>query len=153
MSKPNILMIWADALGEPYYVNLASRIAGLTRDLGQDILVSETIADMMGWEVCKLAGSVAKAANLAVPDSVPLTNMSDLVDVCHRITRAANLPLVVDADDGGATPVNLFRTVRELEAAGVSAIGVSWGHHSVERLREWAPVVDSVEELGRLLGV
>lgn len=29
-------------------VNLASRIAGLTRDLGQDILVSETIADMMG---------------------------------------------------------------------------------------------------------
>lgn len=38
-------------------------------------------------------------------------------------------------------------------AAGVKAIGVSWGHHSVERLREWAPVVDSVEELGRLLGV
>jgi len=86
--------------------------------------LSARIADMMGWEVCKLAGSVAKAANLAVPDSVPLTNMSDLVDVCHRITRAANLPLVVDADDGGATPVNLFRTVRELEAAGVSAIEI-----------------------------
>jgi carboxyvinyl-carboxyphosphonate phosphorylmutase len=79
---------------------------------------------MMGWEACKLAGSVAKAANLAVPDSVPLTNMSDLVDVCRRITRAANLPLVVDADDGGATPVNLFRTVRELEAAGVAAIEI-----------------------------
>ena len=38
-------------------------------------------------------------------------------------------------------------------AAGVKAIGVSWGHHSVERLSEWGPVVDSVEELGRLLGV
>jgi len=38
-------------------------------------------------------------------------------------------------------------------AAGVKAIGVSWGHHSVERLRPWAPVVDSVDELGRLLGV
>ena len=86
--------------------------------------LSARIADMMGWEVCKLAGSVAKAANLAVPDSVPLTNMSDLVDVCRRITRAANLPLIVDADDGGATPVNLFRTVRELEAAGVSAIEI-----------------------------
>ncbi|MCH7705708.1 MAG: isocitrate lyase/phosphoenolpyruvate mutase family protein, partial [Chloroflexi bacterium] len=70
--------------------------------------LSARIADMMGWEVCKLAGSVAKAANLAVPDSVPLTNMTDLVDVCRRITRAANLPLIVDADDGGATPVNLF---------------------------------------------
>ena len=86
--------------------------------------LSARIADMMGWEVCKLAGSVAKAANLAVPDSVPLTNMSDLVDVCRRITRAANLPLTVDADDGGATPVNDFRTVRELEAAGASAIEI-----------------------------
>ena len=38
-------------------------------------------------------------------------------------------------------------------AAGVKAIGVSWGHHSVERLRKWAPVVHSVEELGRALGV
>jgi len=38
-------------------------------------------------------------------------------------------------------------------AAGVRAIGVSWGHHAVERLRPWAPVVDSVDELGRLLGV
>jgi phosphoglycolate phosphatase len=38
-------------------------------------------------------------------------------------------------------------------AAGVKGIGVSWGHHSVERLEEWAPVVHSVEELGRVLGV
>jgi phosphoglycolate phosphatase len=38
-------------------------------------------------------------------------------------------------------------------AAGVKAIGVSWGHHSVERLKQWAPVVDTVEELGHSLGV
>ena len=38
-------------------------------------------------------------------------------------------------------------------AAGVDAIGVAWGHHSVERLSKWAPVVDSVGELGRLLGL
>ena len=38
-------------------------------------------------------------------------------------------------------------------AAGVKAIGVSWGHHSVERLNEWAPVVHSVDELQRELGV
>ena len=49
-------------------------------------------------------------------------------------------------------PANV--SVRQVaKAAGVKAIGVSWGHHSVERLRAWAPVVDSVEELGRLLGV
>jgi phosphoglycolate phosphatase len=38
-------------------------------------------------------------------------------------------------------------------SAGVKAIGVSWGHHSVERLKQWAPVVHTVEELGRSLGV
>ena len=39
------------------------------------------------------------------------------------------------------------------KAAGVKGMGVSWGHHSVERLMEWAPVVNSIEELGRELGV
>ncbi|MSQ22786.1 MAG: isocitrate lyase/PEP mutase family protein, partial [Dehalococcoidia bacterium] len=62
--------------------------------------------------------------NMAVPDSVPITNILDLADVCRRITRAASLPLVADADDGGVTPVNVFRTVRELEAAGVAAIEI-----------------------------
>ena len=86
--------------------------------------LSARIADMMGWEACKLAGSVAKAANMAVPDAVPFTNLSDMVDVCVRIARAANLPLIIDADDGGATPVNVFRTVREFEAAGVACIEI-----------------------------
>lgn len=38
-------------------------------------------------------------------------------------------------------------------AAGVEAIGVSWGHHSSKELRKWAPVVDSVEELTTFLEV
>ena len=38
-------------------------------------------------------------------------------------------------------------------AAGVKGIGVSWGHHTSEELRKWAPVVNSVEELGLLLKV
>jgi phosphoglycolate phosphatase len=37
------------------------------------------------------------------------------------------------------------------QAAGVAAIGVSWGHHSVERLQALAPVVSSVKELGERL--
>ena len=38
-------------------------------------------------------------------------------------------------------------------AAGVKSIGVSWGHHSTEELRKWAPVVDSFKELRHLLKV
>jgi len=67
-------------------------------------------------------------------------------DLLHAIMKATGTEELVMVGD----------TTYDLEmaqAAGVKAIGVSWGHHSVERLSEWAPVVDSVEELGRLLGV
>ncbi len=67
-------------------------------------------------------------------------------DLLHAIMEATGTKDLVMIGD----------TTFDLEmahAAGVRAIGVTWGHHSVERLREWAPLVDSVEELGRLLGV
>lgn len=84
--------------------------------------LSARIAEMVGWELCKLSGSVGKAANLAVPDGVPIANMSDLVDICRRINRVAEVILIVDADEGGGGVMNVWRTVRELEAAGVAAI-------------------------------
>jgi carboxyvinyl-carboxyphosphonate phosphorylmutase len=84
--------------------------------------LSARIADMLGWEVCKLSGSVGKFANLAVPDGVPLSNMSDLVDLCWRINRVTDTCLIADADEGGGSALNVFRTVRELEAVGVVAI-------------------------------
>jgi phosphoglycolate phosphatase len=67
-------------------------------------------------------------------------------DMLHAIMEATGTKDLVMIGD----------TTYDLEmahTAGVRGIGVSWGHHSTERLREWAPVVDSVEELGRHLGV
>jgi phosphoglycolate phosphatase len=75
-------------------------------------------------------------------DSVPQPKPNpDLLYAIMKATGTKDLVMVGD-------------TTYDLEmahAAGVKGIGVSWGHHSVERLREWAPVVDSVEALGRLL--
>lgn len=85
--------------------------------------LSARIAEMVGWEVCKVSGSVGKFANLAVPDGVPIANGSDLVDVCRRITRVTGVSLVVDADDGGST-LALRRLVQELEGAGVAAVEI-----------------------------
>ena len=86
--------------------------------------LSARIADMLGWKVCKLSGSVGKFANLAVPDGLDLSTISDLVDVCRRIVRVSDACLVVDADDGGGTALNVIRSVRELEQAGVCAIEI-----------------------------
>jgi carboxyvinyl-carboxyphosphonate phosphorylmutase len=85
--------------------------------------LSARIAHLLAYDVCVLSGSVGKVANLAVPDLV-LSNMSDLVDHCRRITRIADVSLMVDAEDGFGTAVNVMRTVKELEAAGVSAIEI-----------------------------
>ena len=80
--------------------------------------LSASIAHMLEYEVCVLSGSVGKVANLGVPDGV-LSNMSDVVDHCRRITRIADVSLMVDAEDGFGNAVNVARTVREMEAAGV----------------------------------
>ena len=85
--------------------------------------LSARIAHMLEYDVCVLSGSVGKVANLGVPDIV-LSNMSDVVDHCRRITRIADVSLMVDAEDGFGNAVNVARTVREMEAAGVSGIEI-----------------------------
>ena len=50
--------------------------------------------------------------------------MSDVVDHCRRITRIADVSLMVDAEDGFGNAVNVVRTVREMEAAGVAGIEI-----------------------------
>ncbi len=67
-------------------------------------------------------------------------------DMLHAIMEATGTKELVMIGD----------TTYDLEmahAAGVKAIGVSWGHHTVERLRKWAPVVDTVAELEQMLNV
>ena len=85
--------------------------------------LSARIADMLDYDVCFLSGSVGKVANLGVPDIV-LYNLSDAVDHCRRITRMADMSLMVDGEDGFGNAVNVLRTVKELEAAGVAAIEI-----------------------------
>lgn|SRR5487761_1210381 len=86
--------------------------------------LSTHLAARRGWDVCKLSGTVWKGAELAVPDAMPLATMTDLADIVRRILRVADVALMVDADDGGASAVSVFRTVRELEAAGAAAIEI-----------------------------
>ena len=83
--------------------------------------LSARIARMLDYEVCFLSGSVHKIANLAVPDVV-LVNMSDLGDVCRRVTRISDVSLMHDGEDGFGNAVNVVRSIKELEAAGVSGL-------------------------------
>ena len=85
--------------------------------------VSARIAADLGFELGMFAGSVASLAVLGAPDLIVLT-LSEFADQAHRIGRAADLPLLVDADHGYGNALNVMRTVEELETAGVAALSI-----------------------------
>ena len=111
--------------------------------------LSARIAHMLDYEVCVLSGSVGKVANLGVPDGV-LSNMSDVVDHCRRITRIADVSLMVDAEDGFGNAVNVARTVRAMEAAGVSAIEIEDNFVPKRFNVENPGLVSKEEQVGKL---
>ncbi|MPZ50090.1 MAG: oxaloacetate decarboxylase [Dehalococcoidia bacterium] len=84
---------------------------------------SGRLAMAAGYEVGLFAGSVASHVILGAPDIIVLT-LTELVEQTRRITRATELPLVVDADHGYGNALNVMRTVVELEAAGAAALTV-----------------------------
>ena len=85
--------------------------------------ISARIAEDLGFEVGMFAGSIASGTVLGAPDIIVLT-LSEFAQQIHRICRAGNLSLMVDADHGYGNALNVKRTVEELETAGVSALTI-----------------------------
>ena len=85
--------------------------------------ISARMAERLGFETAVLAGSVASAVAVGAPD-VGLITLTELADTARRITRVSDLSLAVDADHGYGNALNVRRTVRELEDAGVSALTI-----------------------------
>ena len=84
---------------------------------------SARIAEDLGFEIGMVGGSSASLAVLGAPDLIVLT-LTEFADQCRRISRASELPFMVDADHGYGNALNVMRTVEELEVAGVSALTI-----------------------------
>ncbi len=85
--------------------------------------ISARIAEDLGFEVGMFAGSIASFTVLGAPDVVVLT-LTEFAQQIHRICRAGDLSLMVDADHGYGNALSVMRTVEELETAGVSALTI-----------------------------
>jgi carboxyvinyl-carboxyphosphonate phosphorylmutase len=81
------------------------------------------IAEDLGFEVGMFGGSVASLAVLGDPD-VTLITLTELAEQMRRMSRAASLPVLVDADHGYGNALNVRRTVGELEAAGAAGLTI-----------------------------
>jgi carboxyvinyl-carboxyphosphonate phosphorylmutase len=85
--------------------------------------ISARIAAELGFEVGMFAGSTASLTVLGSPDLITLT-LTEFADQALRINRAAELPLLCDADHGYGNALSVMRTVEELETAGVAGLSI-----------------------------
>ena len=85
--------------------------------------VSIRIAADLGFELGMFGGSVASLAVLGDPD-IALITLTELAEQMRRMSRAATLPVLVDADHGYGNAMNVRRTIEELQTAGAAGLTI-----------------------------
>ena len=76
------------------------------------------LVEQLGFDGVYVSGA-ALAADLGLPD-VGLTTMTEVGQRARQIARVTGLPALADADTGFGEPLNVARTVAELEDAGLA---------------------------------
>src|SRR6202023_3114209 len=80
------------------------------------------LAAAAGFEAIYLTGFGTAAAR-GYPD-LGLLTMSEMVANARAIANSVNVPVICDADTGYGNALNVWRTVREYEDAGASALHI-----------------------------
>ncbi len=71
-----------------------------------------------GFEGIYISGA-GLAADLGLPD-IGLTTLNEVAGRGHQIARVTDLPTIIDIDTGFGEPMNVARTIQELEEAGIA---------------------------------
>lgn len=82
--------------------------------------LSAKVVQRCGFEAVYVSGG-AISRSLGYPD-LGLVTMTEMLDRIAGICEATDLPVIADADTGYGNPLNVRRTVREWERAGVAAL-------------------------------
>src|ERR1700746_3857564 len=75
--------------------------------------------ERLGFDAVYVSGAGMANATAGVPD-IGLLTLTEVVRLAGDNTRAVKIPAIVDADTGFGGSENVARTIRELEAAGLS---------------------------------
>jgi 2,3-dimethylmalate lyase len=84
--------------------------------------IQARLVEWLGFPLVHISGSGQHRA-LGFADAGLLT-LTEMIDKARQIAEAVNLPIVSDAETGYGNAVNVVRTVREFERAGVAAIHI-----------------------------
>ncbi len=84
--------------------------------------LSARLAEAAGFSALTCGGYAATASLLGAPDIAQLS-MTEMADhVCPALRCDRTLPILADADTGYGNAINVARTVRAFERAGVAAL-------------------------------
>jgi methylisocitrate lyase len=85
--------------------------------------ISGLINKHVGFKAVYVTGSGTEAAMMGNPD-IGLKTLTEIATHAGHIADATGIPVICDAEAGFGSYVNMVRTVREFEKAGVAAIHV-----------------------------
>lgn len=109
------------------------------------------LAQQAGFRAIYLSGAGVANASFALPD-LGITTLNDVLEDARRITRATDLPLLVDADTGFGGAFSIARTVRDMTSGGVAGIHLEdqvqakrCGHRPGKQLVAAQEMVDRVK--------
>ncbi|BFK86115.1 isocitrate lyase/PEP mutase family protein [Pseudoflavonifractor gallinarum] len=88
---------------------------------GAHDMLTAKIIGRLGFDAVYMTGYGQSASHLGKPD-VGLMTMSEMVARAANMVECAGVPVIADADTGFGNAVNVMRTVREYEKAGVAVI-------------------------------
>ncbi len=83
--------------------------------------ISARLIERHGFKAVYMTGAGTAASALGQAD-LGLTTLTEMATHAAHIAGCISLPLIADADTGYGNPLNVIRTVREYERAGVAAL-------------------------------
>jgi len=83
--------------------------------------ISAALVGKLGFPAAYMTGAGVCASAYGLPD-IGLLTLSEMAERARVLVGLLDVPLIADADTGYGSPINVVRTVREYERAGVAAI-------------------------------
>jgi carboxyvinyl-carboxyphosphonate phosphorylmutase len=83
--------------------------------------LSARLIEEAGFPAVYMTGFGTAASLLGRPD-IGLVSAGEMIDNARRISGCVAVPVIADADTGYGNPINVIRTVRDYERAGVAGI-------------------------------
>ena len=115
-------------------------------------VIAGKLAEARGFDVIYIGGNMMSMTYLGVPDWGVITT-TDMVDIAGRIAREVSIPAIVDADQAGETSLNVYRTVRLYEQAGIAALHIE-DSRNPKKMETWAgpggPTTTSLQSIEQM---